>query len=94
MCSEHGISFDGKMEKPTTDYSTYPFFSQDTKKIYSPRALFIDTDPTLINEIKYVTYRKFLNPNQLISGKESCASNVNSFKIYLIFGMAKNINIF
>lgn len=83
VCAEHKISFDGKLENlPSEDDPLYyPFFTR-LRNRYSPRAIFVDTDPTLIEELKFSSYKSLLNQNrinQLICGKSSCASIVNIF---------------
>lgn len=80
LCDEYKISLDGKLEKqPNEDVmSYYPFFTQ-LRHRYSPRAIFVDTDPILIEEIRNGPHRNLFNRNrlnQLISGYESCSSNV------------------
>ena len=39
------------------------------------RAVFIDLEPTVIDEIRTGTYRQLFHPEQLISGKEDAANN-------------------
>lgn len=40
-----------------------------------PRALFVDLEPTVIDEIRTGPYRQLFHPEQLISGKEDAANN-------------------
>ncbi|KAJ4709722.1 Tubulin alpha chain [Melia azedarach] len=40
-----------------------------------PRAVFVDLEPTVIDEVKTGTYRQLFHPEQLISGKEDAANN-------------------
>uniref|UniRef100_UPI00358F3E54 tubulin alpha-1C chain-like n=1 Tax=Myxine glutinosa TaxID=7769 RepID=UPI00358F3E54 len=40
-----------------------------------PRAVFIDLEATVIDEVRTGTYRQLFHPEQLISGKEDAASN-------------------
>jgi tubulin alpha len=43
---------------------------------HSPcRAVFIDLEPTVVDEIRTGTYRQLFHPEQLISGKEDAANN-------------------
>ena len=39
------------------------------------RAVFIDLEPTVIDEIRTGTYRQLFHPEQLVSGKEDAANN-------------------
>jgi tubulin alpha len=41
----------------------------------SLRAVFIDLEPSVIDEIRTGTYRQLFHPEQLISGKEDAANN-------------------
>lgn len=40
-----------------------------------PRAIFLDLEPTVIDEVRTGTYRQLFHPEQLISGKEDAANN-------------------
>jgi tubulin alpha len=40
-----------------------------------PRALFIDLEPSVIDEIKHSQYKQLFHPEQLICGKEDAANN-------------------
>ena len=40
-----------------------------------PRAVFIDLEPTVVDEIRTGTYRQLFHPEQLITGKEDAANN-------------------
>ena len=40
-----------------------------------PRALFIDLEPSVIDEIKHSEYKQLFHPEQLICGKEDAANN-------------------
>jgi tubulin alpha len=44
-----------------------------------PRALFIDLEPNVIDEIKTGTYRTLFHPETLVTGKEDAASNCLCF---------------
>ena len=37
--------------------------------------MFVDLEPTVIDEIRTGTYRQLFHPEQLISGKEDAANN-------------------
>ncbi|TFK07493.1 Tubulin alpha chain [Platysternon megacephalum] len=78
-CLEHGIQPDGIicLEKSLgqADSSFGTFFSETGSGKHVPRALFIDLEPTVIDEIRTGTYRSLFHPEQLISGKEDAANN-------------------
>ena len=40
-----------------------------------PRAVFIDLEPTVIDEVRTGTYRQLSHPEQLITGKEDATNN-------------------
>lgn len=42
---------------------------------YVPRAVFVDLEPTVIDEIRTGTYRRLFHPEQMITGKEDAANN-------------------
>ncbi|RZC79842.1 hypothetical protein C5167_042418 [Papaver somniferum] len=52
-----------------------PFFSETGAGKHVPRAIFVDLEPTVIDEVRTGTYRQLFHPEQLISGKEDAANN-------------------
>ncbi|KAL4560749.1 hypothetical protein LXL04_032903 [Taraxacum kok-saghyz] len=78
-CLEHGIQPDGFMSSgeahSTGDDSFNTFFSETSAGKNVPRAVFVDLEPTVIDEIRSGTYRQLFHPEQLISGKEDAANN-------------------
>jgi len=79
-CLEHGIQPDGK--KPNRDLSSKSendafstFFSQTSAGQHIPRCVFLDLEPTVMDEVRTGTYRGLFHPQQLISGKEDAANN-------------------
>eukprot|EP01133_Synstelium_polycarpum_P017878 gene17878-21320_t len=88
-CLEHGISRDGiltseQIKRQTenannssaTEGSFSTFFNEASggKKVV-PRAIFLDLEPTVIDEIRTGAYKDLFHPEQLISGKEDAANN-------------------
>eukprot|EP01132_Coremiostelium_polycephalum_P006668 gene6668-8248_t len=85
-CLEHGIDRDGTVpenrkqaegnpkDDPTKDL--HPFFSESSsgKKVV-PRAIFIDLEPTVIDEIRTGDYKQLFHPENMITGKEDAANN-------------------
>ncbi|KAI3985855.1 hypothetical protein MKX01_026641 [Papaver californicum] len=78
-CREHGIQPDGQMPSDKTvgggDDAFNTFFSETGAGKHVPRAIFVDLEPTVIDEVRTGTYRQLFHPEQLISGKEDAANN-------------------
>ncbi|KAJ5521143.1 Tubulin [Penicillium fimorum] len=51
------------------------FFTETSGGKYVPRSIFVDLDPSPIDEIRTGTYRDLFHPQGLISGKEDAANN-------------------
>lgn len=51
------------------------FFSETSAGRHVPRAVFVDLEPTVIDEVRTGSYRQLFHPEQLISGKEDAANN-------------------
>eukprot|EP01133_Synstelium_polycarpum_P012302 gene12302-14427_t len=88
-CLEHGINRDGvltaqqqkqQVDKPNNatneegSFSTFFNEASGGKKVV-PRAIFLDLEPTVIDEIRTGPYKDLFHPEQLISGKEDAANN-------------------
>jgi len=76
-CLEHGIQPDGTMpaDKKATSDSFSTIFSETGSGKRVPRAIMVDLEPTVIDEVRNGTYRQLFNPSQLVSGKEDAANN-------------------
>ena len=78
-CLEHGIQPDGLMPSDQTigggDDSFNTFFSETGSGKHVPRAIFLDLEPSVIDEVRSGVYRSLFHPEQLISGKEDAANN-------------------
>ena len=74
FCLEHGIQPDGQMPSDKTigggDDAFNTFFSETGAGKHVPRTVFVDLEPTVIDEVRTGTYRQLFHPEQLISGKE------------------------
>uniref|UniRef100_A0AAV2K7E4 Tubulin/FtsZ GTPase domain-containing protein n=1 Tax=Knipowitschia caucasica TaxID=637954 RepID=A0AAV2K7E4_KNICA len=57
------------------DDSFNTFFSETGAGKHVPRAVFVDPEPTVIDEVRTGTYRQLFHPEQLITGKEDAANN-------------------
>ncbi|KAH0785056.1 Tubulin alpha chain [Histomonas meleagridis] len=51
------------------------FFSEKGSGEHVPRAVFVDLQPTCMDEVRTGTYRQLFHPDQLINGKEDAANN-------------------
>ena len=78
-CLEHGIQEDGRLsaEKHSgpSDDSFSTFFSETGSGKHVPRAIFIDLEETVVDEIRTGKYRQLFHPEQLMTGKEDAANN-------------------
>jgi tubulin alpha len=78
-CLEHGIQTDGQMPGDTShgveDDAFNTFFSETSSGKHVPRAVFVDLEPTVIDEIKSGPYKQLFHPDQMLSGKEDAANN-------------------
>jgi tubulin alpha len=78
-CLEHGIQKDGTMpadksvDKETDAFNT--FFSETGAGKHVPRAIFVDLEPSVVDEIRTGQYAKLFHPEQLLNGKEDAANN-------------------
>ncbi|KAA0193870.1 Tubulin alpha chain, partial [Fasciolopsis buskii] len=75
FCLEHGVKPDGRLKPKATDISFGTFFHETTKNKYIPRALLIDLEPTVADEVRTGTYRQLFHPEQILSSKEDAANN-------------------
>ncbi|TKY60025.1 Tubulin alpha-3 chain [Spatholobus suberectus] len=78
-CLEHGIQPDGMMPSDSSYGVAHDafntFFSETGSGKHVPRAVFVDLEPTVIDEVRAGSYRQLFHPEQLISGKEDAANN-------------------
>ena len=74
-CLEHGIQPDGSIEEKTESGQPSTFFAEMPSGRQVPRALFIDLEPTVIDEIRTGAYKELFHPEQLVTGKEDAANN-------------------
>uniref|UniRef100_A0A8C5DQ10 Tubulin/FtsZ GTPase domain-containing protein n=1 Tax=Gouania willdenowi TaxID=441366 RepID=A0A8C5DQ10_GOUWI len=77
FCLQHGIQPDGQMasDKTTENDSFCTFFNETGSGKHVPRAIYVDLEPTVIDEVRTGTYRQLFHPDQLITGKEDAANN-------------------
>ncbi|CAL8068205.1 unnamed protein product [Calicophoron daubneyi] len=82
VCVEHGITADGKMtleaskdENNNLEEGRNYVFRDVNHEKFVPRALLVDLEPSVVDEIRTGCYRDLWHPLQLITGKEDAASN-------------------
>lgn len=76
-CLEQGITAEGRFLNPSDDYDTglRSFFEESSHGKIVPRSIFIDTEPTVVDEVRSGPYRRLFHPDLLISGKQDAANN-------------------
>ena len=81
-CLEHGIQPDGqtysdkvKVEEGKRDDSFSTFFAETGAGKHVPRAIFVDLEPTVVDEVRTGVYRQLFHPEQMVTGKEDAANN-------------------
>ncbi|GFN90875.1 tubulin alpha chain [Plakobranchus ocellatus] len=79
-CLEHGIQPSGHMDdlRAATsfgDESYNTFFSETSMGKHVPRAIYVDLEPSVVDEVRTGTYRQLFHPEQLVNGKEDAANN-------------------
>ncbi|CAH8563739.1 unnamed protein product [Heterobilharzia americana] len=76
---EHGIRPDGHMPNDKTtersDDAFNTFFSEMSSGKHVPRAVFVDLEPNVVDEVRTGSYKQLFHPEQLITGKEDAANN-------------------
>lgn len=73
---EHGINADGSlMDHVKVDENMSTFFSDTGNGKVVPRAVFVDLEPSVIEDIRTSAYKNLYNPTQMITGKEDAANN-------------------
>lgn len=72
------------------------FFSETGAGKHVPRAVFLDLEPTVIDEVRTGTYRSLFHPEQLISGKEDAANNFarGHYTSKITFQTPYRVNVF
>ena len=76
FCLEHGIQPDGVMpEKHQDDKSFKTFFFENKEGKFTPRCVYLDLEPTVIDEVRTGIYRNLYQSEYLVNGKEDAANN-------------------
>ena len=79
-CLEHGIQLNGHMPSDDNDlyddsFNTF-FYENGIKHI--PRAIMVDLEPTVIDEIRTGQYRELFHPEQMLTGKNRIDLNMGN----------------
>ncbi|XP_045137689.1 tubulin alpha-2 chain-like [Portunus trituberculatus] len=76
-CLEHGIQPDGRLAENdvTANDSFSTFFSETGSGKHVPRTVFVDLEPSVVDQVRTGPYRQLFHPEQLITGKEDAANN-------------------
>lgn len=77
-CMEHDISGDGKGSDHGDSISSAgrnTFFEEKCSGSYVPRAIFIDTEPSSVDQLRNGQYKAIYNSNQFFTGKEDSANS-------------------
>ncbi|CAO3667097.1 unnamed protein product [Rhizopus microsporus] len=103
ICTEHGISKDGTLESFATEGGDRKdvFFYQADNEHYIPRALLLDLEPRVINNIKASQFANFIilkiysfqvkEVGQEIRGQTVIYKERNSLRIYWTWLIGKQI---
>ncbi|KER21857.1 hypothetical protein T265_09922 [Opisthorchis viverrini] len=80
FCIEHRISADGQLnlsgpENQMTAAEHVTSFFYEGQRTFTPRAIMVDLEPTVVDEIRTGPYRQLWKPTSLITGKEDAANN-------------------
>uniref|UniRef100_A0A0X3P670 Tubulin alpha chain n=1 Tax=Schistocephalus solidus TaxID=70667 RepID=A0A0X3P670_SCHSO len=76
FCAEHAVGLDGTLfEEPHVLEWHETFFSLSGSGHYVPRAIFVDLEPTVIDEVRVGPWRKLFHPDKLITGCEDASNN-------------------
>lgn len=69
---EHNINADGAAG---SDSDTGAFFSQTDSGKFVPHSVFVDLEPSVIDEVRSGVHKTFYHPETMICGKEDAANN-------------------
>lgn len=74
FCQEHGITTTGEILNDT-DKGISTFFKASADGPIVPRALLIDTEPSVVEDIKMTQYGSLFPSEQIVTGNEDAANN-------------------
>lgn len=74
-CLEHGIDQYGRLHNSCLNNKIQTFFGLSNSQKLVPHTVLVDSDPTVIDEVRTGIYSTLFKPQNLISGKEDSGSN-------------------
>lgn len=74
-CHEHGIEKDGFGLKAGANAGVNSFFNEKQGGKYIPRSIFVDLEPSAIDQVRSGEYSRLHHPGQLLNGKEDASDN-------------------
>ncbi|KXN71610.1 tubulin alpha-1 subunit [Conidiobolus coronatus NRRL 28638] len=74
-CKEHNIGPDGYLKGEELKGAPEAFFSNTEQGKFVPRSIFVDLEPSVVDEVKTGTYGSLFHPDTLMGGKEDAANN-------------------
>ncbi|KAJ5247580.1 hypothetical protein N7468_002563 [Penicillium chermesinum] len=79
LCQEHGISQDGNLEDFASEGGDRKdvFFYQSDDTRYIPRAILLDLEPRVLNNIQSGPYRNIYNPENFFIGQQGVGAGNN-----------------
>lgn len=80
LCAEHDVNENGDLRNAETGTDMEAkfmesFFSLSSRGKYVPRAIQVDLEPTVVDEIRNGAYKDLFHPGRIINGPEDSASN-------------------
>uniref|UniRef100_R4FLP9 Tubulin alpha chain n=1 Tax=Rhodnius prolixus TaxID=13249 RepID=R4FLP9_RHOPR len=75
-CLEHGILPNGELQDSVIDQAGISgFYEEGINRRFSPRAVYCDLEPSVIDQVRAGEYKDLHREERLISGSEDAASN-------------------
>ncbi|KAJ9662509.1 alpha-tubulin [Neophaeococcomyces mojaviensis] len=76
-CLEHNLQPDGTVIDSGASTGSPDVFFTETRggKKFVPRSIFVDLDPSPVDEIRSGTYKQLFHPELMVKGKEDAANN-------------------
>ena len=80
LCHEHGIQPDGQVSTPHNSNINenqtiiQTLFSEAANNTYTPRSVYMDLEPMVVDQVRKGPYRNLFNPSTLISSKDGGTS--------------------
>merc|ERR1712142_190023 len=75
MGTEHKIGKDGKLTEEAADMYFKTFFEETSAGQFVPRNIYVDLEPTVVDDVRRGAYAAMFHPEYLINAKEDAANN-------------------